>query len=33
VRLVSRDAAADADTLPGVDADASTPAAGTEVPQ
>jgi ABC-2 type transport system ATP-binding protein len=33
VRLVSRDAAAEADTQPGIDAGASTPAQGTEVPQ
>ena len=33
VRLVSRDAAADVETLPGVDADAPTPASGTERPQ
>ncbi len=33
VRLVSRDAAAEVDTMPGVDADAPTPAPGTERPQ
>jgi ABC-2 type transport system ATP-binding protein len=33
VRLVSRDAAADADTQPGVDAGAEAPVRGTETPQ
>jgi ABC-2 type transport system ATP-binding protein len=33
VRLVSRDAAVEPDTLPGVDAEAPTPAGGTEGPQ
>ena len=33
VRLVSRDAAAEADTEPGVDAEAETPVGGTETPQ
>ncbi len=33
VRLVSRDAAEDVETLPGVEAEGETPAAGTEAPQ